>query len=383
VTDAANSSMLPLEGIRVLDLTRLLPGNYCTLALALLGADVIKVEDRGSGDYMREFGVQVEGGGACNHIVNRGKRSIALDLKDAENRSVFESLVTTSHALVESFRPGVLEKLGYPMDRLHELRPDLVVASLSGYGATGPLSQTAGHDINYLAFSGFLDRLGPAGGTSSIPPAPLADLIGGGLVPALLITAYLRTAATTGVGVWIDTSMAESIAMLPSVPFSDLLAGTQLAGRGELLLSGALACYDVYRLIDGQVAVGALEERFWWKVCDLVGGLDAYRSDHQRPELQAEIRQKLTTFFAGLTKAEVADIFEGHDACVTVIQSWEEMLESPQAQTRQLVQEVPGIPVPVLGFPAMIDGQRLPEGRAAPTQGEHEKEIRDELSAHS
>jgi alpha-methylacyl-CoA racemase len=366
---------LPLSGVRVLDLTRMLPGNLCTLSLAMLGADVIKVEDTGAGDYQRIFGHQVDGAGACHHIVNRGKRSVTLNLKVDEDRAAFEELIETAAVLVESFRPGVLDRMGYSVARLHELRADLVIASISGYGATGPLAQVAGHDINYLAFSGMLDRLGSRDGEPALPPLPLADLVGGGLVPAMLILGYLRQAEVTGRGVWIDASMTDAMSLLPHVSLADVVGGAQVAGRAATLTGGGLACYGTYAVRDGEIAVGALEEKFWAQVCDVVGGMDEFRDDHWRPEVQERARARLTDFFAGVTKSQVEDLFSSRDACVSVVRSFEEMLASPQAKARDYVVEVPGSPMPVLGFPARIDGSPLPETRRAPRQGEHNDEI--------
>jgi crotonobetainyl-CoA:carnitine CoA-transferase CaiB-like acyl-CoA transferase len=371
-----STTALPLAGVRVLDLTRMLPGNLCTLALAMLGADVIKVEDTGAGDYQRIFGHQVDGAGACNHMVNRNKRSVMLDLKAEADRAAFEELVGTASVLVESFRPGTLEKLGYSIDRLHELRPDLVVASISGYGATGPLAKVAGHDINYLAESGILHRLGSRAGDPALIPFPLADMVGGGLVPAMLILGYLRRAEASGQGAWIDASMTDGLALLPHVTLADLVAGApDVGGRAGTFNDGALACYSSYTVTDGEIVVGALEEKFWGRVCDVVGGLDDCRADHHNPEIQDRIRDRLAGYFAPLTRAEVTERFAGADACVSAVASYEEMLAGSQAAARDYLVEVPGVPVPVLGFPARVDGAPLPETRPAPRQGEHNREI--------
>jgi alpha-methylacyl-CoA racemase len=366
---------LPLTGIRVLDLTRLLPGNMCTLALAMLGAEVIKVEDTGAGDYMREFGLQVDGAGACNHDVNRGKLSVTLDLKTDGDKLLFEALVRSADVLVESFRPGVLDRLGFSVDRLHELRPRLVIASISGYGATGPLAQVAGHDLNYLAFSGVLDRLQPEGGASVGPPLPLCDLVGGGLLPALMIVSYLRRAHNTGQGAWIDAAMAEGMALLPHVLVNDILAGATFVSPQDSLLGGGLGCYSVYRLTDGQVAVGALESRFWNIVCDVVGDLDDAREDHFRPELQPKIKLRLTDFFSTLSRADVEARFGHLDACVTIVQSYEEMLVSEHALARGFTVRDARLAVAVLAFPGLVDGERLPERGPAPRQGQDNERV--------
>jgi alpha-methylacyl-CoA racemase len=196
----------------------------------------------------------------------------------------------------------------------------------------------------------------------------------------LLITAYLRTARDTGNGAWIDAAMVEGVALLPNVPFSDLIGGAPQPGRGELALSGELACYDVYQLLDGEAAVGALEPQFWNSICDVVDELDERRDGHMDLAVQDELRGTLRSYFSGLTKAQVVDRFGDRDCCVTVVQSWEEMLASEQAAARTYVSDVPGIPLPTLAFPAVIDGERLPEQGPAPKHDEHGDEIRRELA---
>jgi crotonobetainyl-CoA:carnitine CoA-transferase CaiB-like acyl-CoA transferase len=375
MTENPPSVPLPLSGVRVLELARLLPGNFCTLVLAMLGADVIKVEDPQTGDYMRDFGAQVDGAGACHHTVNRAKRSVMLDLKSASDRRRFDDMVRESHVLVESFRPGVMSRLGYSVQHLHELRPDLVIASISGYGADGPMAQRAGHDINYLALSGLLDRLKGRDGRSVSPPLPLCDLIGGGLLPATLILGYLHRARAEGVGAWIDASMMDGVALLPHVLVNDILAGAPQGDQRDSLLGGGFACYDTYRLADGQVAVGALEAKFFNELCDVVGGLDDVRHRHLDPDVQPAIRRRLDEFFLALTRSDVERLFGARDCCVTVVQSYEEMLASEHAQHRNFVLRPPGSPMPVLAFPAVVDGAALPERGPAPAHGQHNNEF--------
>jgi len=281
-------SSMPLAGTRVLDLTRLLPGNYCTWLLGALGAEVIKVEDPGAGDYMRTIGVQVDGQSSTHHLVNRNKRSIVIDLKSDAGREVLLQLVDTADVLVESFRPGVLARLGVAPEVLRERRSALVVASISGYGAEGPMSQEAAHDLNALAFSGFLERLvGPGDGLPVALTMPLADLIGGSLVPVIGVLGLLMRAKQTGEGGWLDASLADGVALLPSVEVADVLAGQPLSPRGTAEFEGR-PFYRTYRLRDGMVAVGAVEPRFWRELCDALGEqdlIDAQWDDDRRAEV--------------------------------------------------------------------------------------------------
>ncbi len=363
----------PLEGVRVLDLTRLLPGNTCAWLLASLGADVIKVEDPGAGDYMRDFGVQVEGQGAPHHQVNRGKRSVVLDLKQEAGRAAFERLLARADVLVESFRPGVMQRLGLGPKEVLERRPALVYASLSGFGATGSLADMAAHDINYVALSGLVDRLGTADGPPVVPPIPVADLVGGAILPALGIVSLLFGARANGRGGHLDAAMIEGVTQLPNMVVSDLLAGAEVPGRGRAPHSGGLACYRIYEIADGHVAVGALEPKFWAILCEELGA--EHLRDRQDDEDQEALAAELAAYLAPLTRAEVQQRFGEVDACVTVVASYEEMLSSDLARERGLVRRAPGLPMPVLAPPFVIDGERPPEGLPAPRQGEHSREV--------
>jgi crotonobetainyl-CoA:carnitine CoA-transferase CaiB-like acyl-CoA transferase len=352
-----------------------------TLAFALLGADVIKVEDTGQGDYQRSFGVQVDGASASHQTFNRGKRSICLDLKSESDRATFESLVRTADVLIESFRPGVLERLDYSPDRLLALRPNLIITRVSGYGSTGPLANSAGHDVNYLAFSGHLERLGLSAGPPVMPHVPFADVIGGAFIPAMMTIAYVHRAKRDGVGAVIDCSMADAMALMPNTLVTDLLAGGLIEPRGCMQMGGALACYCVYEAADGYVALGALEERFWQAFCDIAGFHERYRRDHLGVDRQRELKRLVRSFFIARTRDEIATMFANVDACVTPVLSYEEMLQTQHAKARGYVAATPNGRMPMLEFPAMIDGARLTVERSAPFQGEHTEEIRNEAQA--
>jgi crotonobetainyl-CoA:carnitine CoA-transferase CaiB-like acyl-CoA transferase len=368
----------PLAGIHVLDLTRLLPGNYCTWLLASLGASVLKIEDPGAGDYMRAFGVQVDGQGATHQLVNRGKRSAVISLKHEEGRGVFARLVERADVVVSSFRPGVLERLGLGYAELRRIRPSLVCAELTGFGRSGPLASVAAHDLNYLAFGGLLERLGPAGGPPVPPPVPLADLVGGGLIPALAIVALVLSARATGQGAHLDASLAEGIALLPHLAIADILGGVQVPGRGGSDFGGGLACYSVYEARDGYVSVGAVEERFWQVVCEELG-LPELVDIQYNAERQGEIREALAAVFRTQTRAEIERRFVDKDACVVAVSSYEEMLVSDQAKERGFVRTLPQLPMRVLAPPFVIDGERPPEGLPAPRHGEHTLDVLREL----
>lgn len=365
----------PLHGVRVLDLTRLLPGNYCTWLLGSLGAEVIKVEDPGAGDYMRRLGAQVDGMSATHHVVNRGKRSLVLDLKQPAGVSALLDLAANADVLVESFRPGVLDRLGVGWKQLHAVNPALVLASVCGYGADGPLAATVGHDINYMAFSGLLDRMRPDGQDPALPAVAFADAVGGGLVTALGTLALLMRARQTGEGGRLESAVAEAMALLPSLMLCDELAGQPIAPPGRDTYDGGRAWYRTYRLADGgHVAVGALEERFFASLCGLIGRPDLAAAQHDR-DRQDDIAAALTAEFGALTRAQAEAKYAGSEACVNLVYTAGDMIKSAHARDRGLFAAAPGIPFPVPTAPFSVDGERLPESGPAPRQGEHSAQV--------
>src|ERR671937_948510 len=262
-----NRPSKPLAGIRVLDLTRLLPGAFCTQLLAGMGADVIKVEEPGTGDYMRWTPPLVDGQSALFNALNRDQRSIELDLKSNRGRDALLRWVETAHVLVEGNRPGVMARLGVGWDVLHERHPRLVMCSITGYGQDGPFATRAGHDLNYMAIAGGLGLNGARDG----PPLPLsvqvADVGGGGLQPAVAILAALVEVERGGEGRWIDASMTDGAVGWLALAFAARAAGEHVA-RGDQRLAGRYACYRVYECKDGRYySVGALEPKFWSALC--------------------------------------------------------------------------------------------------------------------
>jgi alpha-methylacyl-CoA racemase len=262
----------PLAGLTILDLTRLLPGPAATMHLADYGADVIKIEDTGDGDYLRDFPPLIGPAGErpSNPVfsaVNRGKRSIALNLKSDAGRDVLLRLVDRADALIEGFRPGVLERLGCGWETLHARNPKLVVCSLTGYGQTGPLANDAGHDLNYLAVTGVLDQI-RANGQPAIPNLQIGDLLGGALAALSALLVALVGAQRGGIGTRIDVAMTDALLAHHFFPHADHDAGHD-ARAESTLLTGGVACYHVYRTADGrELAVGALELKFWQAFCD-------------------------------------------------------------------------------------------------------------------
>ncbi len=349
--------MSALAGIRVLDLTRLLPGGYCTLLLADHGAEVIKVEDTGAGDYARADPPSFAS-------LNRGKRSIQLDLKSEGGRSAFLALARSADVVLESFRPGVMDRLGVGFEVLRELNPRLVFCAITGYGQDGPLRTRAGHDLNYLARTGVLALSGEGDGPPVQAAAQIADLAGGAMMAAFGILAALRS----GEAQFVDISMADGALSLLAMPAAGLLAGGPVPRRGELVLGGRLLCYRPYRCADGWVSMGALEPKFWAAFCHGVDRpeLVAHQFDAPGTASHAEVEAVL----AARTRAEWDAFNREHDCCLEPVLELDEVLEDEQVLARGMVAgELLATPVKLSATPA--DPHRGPP----PRLGEHTDEV--------
>ena len=347
---------LPLAGVRVLDLTRLLPGPLATQHLADYGADVIKIEDTGAGDYARTLGAMGGDTSYLYQVVNRNKRSLRLDLKHPDGKAAFEKLVETADILVEGFRPGVMDKLGLGYETLAGLNPRLVYCSISGYGHTGPYALRAGHDINYIGYAGVLDQIGNAGAAPALSNLQLGDLLGGTMTALFGILVALVDARAGGKGRFVDVAMTDAVMAHAIFPLIEVLAQGQVRPRGEDLLTGAVPCYGVYRTADDRyMAVGALEEKFWNLVCDTLERPDLKPFHLATGEDGERARAKLAEIFGARTQAEWVAVFDAVDCCVTPVLRLQESLENPQLQARGMVTEVGGVRQfgPVLRLSAM------------------------------
>lgn len=362
--------MTPLEGLRVLDLSRLLPGPFCTQLLADAGAEVIKVEEPQGGDYLRHMPPLLgDGASAFFHAINRGKKSVTLDLKDARDRAHFLALVRTADVVVESFRPGVLEKLGLAPARLLAENPRLVVCRISGYGQEpGPLRTRAGHDVNFLARAGVFGMMrAPA-----LLPVQVADLGGGALPAAFQICAALLGRARTGRGTVIDVSMAHGAFGLAVSSYVQGLATGEPVGAGRDALVGRVPCYGIYACRDGYLAVGALEPKFWHGLCDVLALPELKDRGLDDGEPGDEVRAALAARLLERTRAEWSAAFAQHDVCVEVVRTPEEAMADPGFPSVEV--EVAGkplrLPVPPLGFAGVT-----PSCQRAPSLGQHNDAI--------
>ena len=323
----------PLDGIRVLDLTRLLPGPVATLHLADLGAEVIKIEDPQVGDYARTLGTGEGADSAYFRMINRNKQGLRLDLKKPEGVEVFRRLASAADVIVESFRPGVMDKLGVGYAVIAALNPRIAYCSISGYGQDGPYKDLAGHDINYLGYAGVLDQIGCEGGDPAIPNFQIADLLGGALTAAMGILAAVIDAQRTGKGRYVDVSMTDSVLAHTYFTMLRLNDSGHSLSRGADLLAGGLPCYGAYRCADGRhMAVGALEGKFWKICCEALG-----RPEWVRRQWDASLRAEVAAVFATRPRDDWANRFAAVDCCVTPILTPEEALANEQIAARGMV----------------------------------------------
>ncbi len=376
---------LPLEGIRVLDLSRLLPGGFCSLLLADFGADVLKVEDTGMGDYIRWSPPYVEGvrdsaRSALFLSLNRNKRSIRLDLKSEPGREALLALVRDHDVVLESFRPGVLDRLGVGYERMRAVNPGIVYCAISGYGQSGPKRDASGHDMNYLGLVGLLGLTGERDGPPVQAAGQIADLGGGALMAAFGIMVALRE--RDGGPAWpgsregqmVDVSMADGalswLAMVAGAHFADGV----VPHRGDLPLAGSLICYRPYRCADGWVTLGALEPKFWQAFCRGVDREQLIASQFDRPGSEAYV--EVQEIFAARTRSEWEAFAREHDCCLEPVLDLDEALASELVREREMVVAIdqPGAAEPVrqLGVPIKLG--RTPGGHGrlpGPELGEH------------
>jgi crotonobetainyl-CoA:carnitine CoA-transferase CaiB-like acyl-CoA transferase len=392
---------LPLQGIRVLDLSRLLPGGFCSLLLADFGAEVLKVEDTGMGDYIRWSSPYYDGAhesarSALFLALNRNKRSIRLDLKSEGGREALLRLVREYDVVLESFRPGVLDRLGVGYERMRDQNPGIVYCAISGYGQDGPKRDRSGHDMNYLGLVGLLGLTGAAGGEPVQAAGQIADIGGGALMAAFGILAALRErdgssplpsregrpacagSQGSGEGQFVDVSMTDGslswLAMVAATYFADGV----VPHRGELPLAGALVCYRPYECADGWVTLGALEPKFWQAWCRGVGREDLIAMQFERPGSDAHAQ--VCEIFRSRTRDQWEAFAQDNDCCLEPLLELDEALASELVREREMVVEIsqPGAERPVrqLGIPVKLDRTpgdvaRLP----GPALGEHTEEV--------
>jgi crotonobetainyl-CoA:carnitine CoA-transferase CaiB-like acyl-CoA transferase len=325
-------SMQPLAGVKVLDFSTLLPGPLATLILAEAGAEVIKIERPGRGDEMRSY-VPKFGADSVNFaMLNRGKKSIAIDLKDAAAREALIPLIHETDIVVEQFRPGVMDRLGLGYDALSAINPRIIYCAITGYGQTGPRAHVAAHDINYVAESGMLSLAAGTDGAPIVPPALIAD-IAGGTYPALInILLALRARDASGTGCKLDIAMGDNLFTFLYWAMGNGLAAGEWPTPGGDLVTGGSPRFFVYRTKDDRfIAAAPLEQKFWENFCEAIQLNTKYRDDSidtaaTKKAVAQRLREK--------TAKEWRAIFAGKDLCSCVVASMEEALEDPHFKAR-------------------------------------------------
>lgn len=333
---------LPLAGIRVVDLTRLLPGAFATLMLAELGAEVIKIEEPGGGDPTRTLPPVVGGRSVYDLLLNRGKKSVVLDLRQSQNAVVLDRLVSTADVVVESFRPRTAKRLGVAGEQLRRRYPRVVHCAITGYGQTGPYAERPGHDLNYVSVSGVLSA--DARQPGELPKMFIADVGGGAMTAVIGILAALVGRERHGDGATLDVSMHDAAlywVMLPAA--KDLIDGGEHA-EGELPTFGRHASYNIYTCRDGlPLALGALEKKFWVSFCQAVGRSDLVDRHATNTHDQANLIREIQAIFGERTRHEWLEFFQSHDVCLTPVNTPAEAFRDPHAAARRVVRPGKGL----------------------------------------
>ncbi len=368
----------PLEGLLVLDFTRLLPGPFATQLLANLGADVIKIEDPALGDYMRSVPPSLQGTSYAYLMVNRGKRSLAVDLKTKEGREILYKLVPKADIVMEQFRPGVMKKLGADYRTLARRNPKLIYCSFSGYGQTGPAKDVPGHDITFEAHAGILGVTADHDGRPAIPGVPMADLASG-YNAAFSVLVALRTRDRTGKGEFIDVSIFDSAISLMVLNVARYLATGEEPVAGETLLTGTFPFYNLYETQDGGwLAVATVEAKFWEKMCELIGAPELAEVQFTDDREKARVAGTLRARFRTKSKADWESIFREANLPIIGVKTVADVVRDPQVRARDLlpVVDIPGLwKMQVLAHPAKhsVSETRTPSN--APAIGEDTEAI--------
>jgi len=360
-----------LEGIRVIDLSRMLPGPYCSMILADHGARVIAIEDK-----------RFVADDLLISPVNRNKNHMTLNLKTEEGKQIFFRLTRSADVVIEGFRPGVVKRLGIDYEALRKVNPMIIYCSITGYGQDGPYRDMAGHDVNYLSFSGVLDLIGEKGRAPCIPGIQIADLVGGGMNAAIGILLALIARARTGEGQYIDISMTDGMVGLLPMPLHLMQKSGHAPSRSDNMLSHRYACYNVYETADGRyISIGAVENRFWMNLCELLG-VPEYGPLQYDEDRREELLDFLRNTFKKKTMDEWVEALRDRDLCWGKVQNITEALHDRLFTERGMVAEIQdsnGISRTALGIPIKLSN--TPGSiRTGPVEfGESTRKILEEL----
>ncbi|MEJ5300675.1 MAG: CaiB/BaiF CoA-transferase family protein [Thermodesulforhabdaceae bacterium] len=331
-------SNLPFHGLRILDLSRLLPGPLCSMLFADFGADVIKIEDPKGGDYIRQWPPFLGKSSGFHVVLNRNKRSLTLNLKDPRGRDIFLKLVRNADVVLESFRPGVMDRLGVGYETLRKENPRLVYCSITGYGREGLRAHRAGHDINYLAISGVLSYSGK-NGEPVLPGVQIGDIGGGALLAAFGILTALYHREKTGEGDFVDVSMTDGLLLFHALRWGKFLADGKIPRPGDDMLNHGLACYNIYPTRDGRyMSLGALEPQFWKAFCQAVGHPEWVTPAYFEPgSHQKDLIKAITDIFLERTQVEWIEFFSQVDCCCEPVRNLDEVINDEEFIARGLV----------------------------------------------
>lgn len=371
--------MSALSGIKVLDLTRLLPGPYCTLMMADYGAEVIKIEEPDKGDYIRWREPAIEGIGARHLTINRNKKSIELNLKTEVGKEIFKKMAANADVIIESFRPDVMKRLGLGYDEISKLNEGIIYCSLTGYGQTGPYRKLPGHDINYIGYSGILGLIGEKDGKPVVPGVQIADIGGGALMALSGICMALIHKERTGRGQYIDVSMMDGAVTWLYAAASDYFASGKTPERGKNRLDGHYAFYNVYETRDEKyITVGASELKFWKKICELIGKPEWIELHEGTDEIQERLKKDLSVLFKQKDQKEWLALLAMEETCVGPVNDIDQIFNDPHIIERELFSHM-NHPVAgrikQMGFPIKFSSTPGKIYSSSPILGEHTEEI--------
>jgi len=370
---------LPLNGIKILDLSRYLPGPFCTQILADFGAEVIKIEDP-QGDLGRTLTPLIEGESSRFYTVNRNKKSIALDLKKDACKEIFKKLAAQADVVVDQFRPGVMKKLGLDYEVLQRINPGIIYCAITGYGLTGPWRDTAGHDVNYLNLAGVTGLTGVYNSMPAMSGVQIADIAGGTLHSVIAILLALISREKTGRGQLCDVAMLDCSISLLAYTLGEWAGWGKLPEMGNGVLTGGYACYNIYKTKDDKyVSLGAVEDKFWAEFCQKINRTE-YIKLQWDTSLQLDILADVRDIMLSKTQKEWVEFFASCDICFTPVLTLEEMCEHPQVIARDMILKLhnvrgTGRDIPLTGVPIKLSHTPGEAKLTFPGLGEHTAQI--------
>jgi crotonobetainyl-CoA:carnitine CoA-transferase CaiB-like acyl-CoA transferase len=371
---------LPLTGIRILDLSRYLPGPFCTQLLADFGAEVVKIEQPEVGDPGRQLAPVVNGISTRFYTVNRNKKSITLDIRKEEGREVFKKLIPHFDVVVDQFRAGFMDDLGIGYQVLSQINDRIIFCAISGYGQDGPMYKAAVHDLNYLSLAGVTGTTGSRQGVPAMSGVQIADIAGGTLYAVISILLALASREKTGKGQMCDVSMLDGALSLLAYTMGEWSGDGVVPKIADGVLTGGYACYNIYETQDGKyVSLGAVEKKFWAEFCDKLG-LPDYINLQWKKDEQKKIIDEISELMKTKSRDEWVEFFKDNDICFTPVLDLEETSEHPQVKARRMVEKIPdpsgsGKTIALTGVPIKLSdtpGQMVLD---FPSLGQHNEEI--------